>query len=286
MIVRDALSWARQRLIRRSAPDNSPEAAHADALTLLSHCLKQNKTWLFAHPESSLSENQDNEFRDLIKRRESGEPVAHLVGNRDFWSLNLKVSSHTLIPRPETELVVEAALDLTGPAKRRVLDLGTGTGAIALALAIERPEWEIIGTDISDEILSLARDNQAAHNIKNVRWAKGPWYDALTPEMSEKFDLIVSNPPYIREADPHLSQGDVRFEPGSALSSGPEGMDDLKIIVSESTRYLQPGGYLLVEHGYDQGETLREMFKLAGFSLIETLKDLAGHERVTLGRNN
>ena len=203
------------------------------------------------------------------------------MGHQGFWSLDLNVSEHTLIPRPETELLVETALELTLPRHSSVLDLGTGTGAIALALASERRNWNITAVDVQPQAVALAEVNRAAHKLDNVQIMQSNWFTALP---SANFDLIVSNPPYIENNDPHLRQGDVRFEPASALVSGADGLDDLILVIGQSAAFLTPSGWLLVEHGYDQGAGVRALFAEVGFSSIETRRDYNQIERVTFGQ--
>lgn len=223
-------------------------------------------------------------FEEMLARRLTGEPLAYVLGHCGFWSLDLKVSPTTLIPRPETELLVELAIQLhSGQQDIQVLDLGTGTGAIALAIASEQPTWRIWATDRSKEILEVALFNAQINRVKNVQFKVGNWYRALEDD-GAGFDLIVSNPPYIESGDPHLGQGDVRFEPLSALVAKNDGLADLQHIVSKANRYLKPGGVLMVEHGYQQGSAVRALFSAAGFADLETHRDLAGHDRVTLGR--
>ena len=203
-----------------------------------------------------------------------------ILGYQGFWSLDLKVSEHTLIPRPETELLVEVALELPLPPQSSVLDLGTGTGAIALALASERSDWNITALDFQPQAVALAEENRVAHKLDNVQILQGNWFADLP---AGKFDLILSNPPYIENNDPHLSQGDVRFEPASALVSGVKGFDDLIVVIGESVAFLKSRGWLMVEHGHDQGDGVRALFAEAGFTNIETRRDYNQVERITLG---
>jgi release factor glutamine methyltransferase len=210
----------------------------------------------------------------------AGRPVAHLLGQQEFWSLPLKVSASTLIPRPDTECLVEVALDLPLPRQACVLDLGTGTGAIALALASEHPEWQITACDAVAEAVVLARGNADALGL-TVSVVKSSWFSGLTPG---RFDLIVSNPPYIPDNDHHLKEGDVRFEPASALVSGRDGLDDLRLIVDQAPDWLLEDGWLLVEHGFDQGEAVAGLFRARGFKGVETRQDYGNRDRMTLGR--
>ena len=253
-----------------------------DAELLLLHVLGKPRSWLFGHDTDALDMGDVAAFEALIARREAGEPVAYLTGRRGFWTLDLAVTPATLIPRPETELLVERALErLPRDAAARIADLGTGSGAIALALAKERPRARVVATDASEAALAVARANAAENGIDNTEFRHGSWF---APLAGERFDLIASNPPYIEADDPHLGQGDLRFEPMSALASGGDGLDDLRVIVGEAPSHLVDGGWLLVEHGWKQGAAVRALFADAGFIDIETARDLEGRERVTLGR--
>lgn len=272
------------RAALRSAAAALAEASIAgaglEASILLAHVLGKPRTWLFAHPEEGLTAEQAVQFAALISRRVGGEPVAYLTGHREFWSLPLRITPDTLIPRPETELVTERAIALVGNGEALVADLGTGSGAIAASLARERPRWTIIATDVSPAALGVARDNFVRLGLTNVETRQGDWYDALP---GERFDLIASNPPYIRSDDPHLHRGDPRHEPRKALASGPDGLDALRRIIGEAPRHLAHQGWLIVEHGWDQGAAVRALFHAAGFGMVRTHSDLAGHERVTEG---
>ena len=258
-----------------------PEARH-EAEQLLLHVIGRDRAWLFAHGDAPLSGADASAFEALLARRIAGEPVAYLVGHRGFWTLELQVSPATLIPRPETERLVELALERS-PADLpvRIADLGTGTGAIALALASERPQAQIVATDFSDEALAVARANAASNAIANVEFRCGSWW---TPMAGERFHLIASNPPYIADGDAHLAQGDLRFEPPTALSSGVDGLDAIRTIVAGAPAHLLPGGWLLLEHGWDQGNAIRALLTAAGFVDVATETDLEQRDRVTLGR--
>lgn len=259
-------------------------SARADAEILLAHCLQKSRTWLFIWPEKEIASTTTTQFLNLIAKRTTGTPIAHLTGQREFWTLTLKVTPDTLIPRPETELLVETALSLL-PAPLAdtpsVLDLGTGTGAIALSIASERPDISVTACDFSPAALAVAQENAQTNHIRNVQFHPSDWFSALPPQ---PFDLIVSNPPYIETNDPHLLQGDVRFEPISALASGKDGLDDIRRIVQEAPQWLKPDGWLLLEHGYNQGKAVTELLRAAGFTQVRCLPDLAGNDRVSIGQ--
>jgi len=251
-----------------------------DLQLLLMKATGLDRTALYTWPERTIDNTQSRIFQELLARRQQGEPVAHLIGERDFWTLKLKVTVDTLIPRPETELLVEAALEKSPEATTRVLDLGTGTGAIALALASERPDWKVVALDRSEPALAVAQYNRNQYQLANVELLQSNWFDEVTGH----FGLIVSNPPYINPADPHLQQGDVRFEPLSALVAEHQGMADIECLVQQAGNYLKPNGWLMLEHGFDQGATVAAMMQEAGYRNIETRQDLAGHDRISLGQ--
>ncbi|EPJ49776.1 MAG: N5-glutamine S-adenosyl-L-methionine-dependent methyltransferase [Osedax symbiont Rs2] len=255
----------------------SPEL---DVQLLLAEVLSQSSSYLYTWPERHLSAKQLEEFSDLLRRRIEGEPVAYLLGYQDFWSLRLQVSEDTLIPRPDTELLVEQALSLLADGHCRVADLGTGTGAVALSLASERPHWEIWACDYVVAAAQLAETNRAQHRLENVQVVTGSWFEPL----QGKFQLIVSNPPYIEAEDEHLNAGDLRFEPRSALVSGFDGLLDIKYIISNASQYLQPNGWLLLEHGYNQGQAVQKLFVDNGFKQVHTEQDLGANDRVTMGQ--
>ncbi|GAB3286423.1 peptide chain release factor N(5)-glutamine methyltransferase [Parahaliea aestuarii] len=261
--------------------DLPTESPTRDAEVLLCHCLQRDRTWLYTWPEKHVEATAEQLYRRLLARRLRGEPVAHLTGNRDFWTLSLKVTADTLIPRPDTETLVSWALELPLPARARALDLGTGSGAIALALATENPGWQVTATDASAPALAVAQVNIERYCPGRVRTLQGDWY---APLAGEHFDLIVSNPPYIEADDEHLGCGDVRFEPRSALVAGATGLDDLQVIIAGAVEHLAPGGFLLLEHGYRQGLTVRSLLLQAGFSEVATRRDLGGNQRVSGGR--
>lgn len=255
------------------------DSPRADIELLLCEVLGRPRSFLFTWPDKILSADQQTRFEQLLVRRKQGEPVAHLLGYRDFWTLRLKVSPDTLIPRPDTETLVEQALALLPDTPARVADLGTGTGAIALALASERPQWRLIATDLHPGAVVLARENALAHQLNNVEILQGSWCQPL----SGQFDMIVSNPPYIDPEDPHLRQGDVRFEPLSALTAEDKGMADIRTIAEQARALLQPGGWLLFEHGYEQGEAVRDLLQQLGYAQVCTRRDLGDNDRVTQG---
>lgn len=254
----------------------------ADAERLLMHVLQRDRTWLFAHAGDRLQPDAAQRFQSLLARRASGEPVAYLTGRRGFWKQDLLVTPATLIPRPETERLVELALQrIPAAAPVRVADLGTGSGAIALAIAAERPRATVIATDASRDALDVARANAAAHGIDNVEFRLGDWW---APLAGERFDLVAGNPPYIAEGDAHLAQGDLRFEPAAALASGRDGLDAIRAIVHGTPTHLHAGSWLLLEHGWEQGEAVRALLRDAGFVDVATERDLENRDRVTLGR--
>ncbi|MGB1382874.1 MAG: peptide chain release factor N(5)-glutamine methyltransferase [Porticoccaceae bacterium] len=262
------------------ATSDSPQL---DCELLLCHVLEVDRTWLRTWPESQVSSAQKSLFIALLDQRVEGMPIAYLIGSRGFWSMDLKVSIDTLIPRPETELLIEIALNLNLPRNGCGLDLGTGTGAVALALASERQDMQWIAVDSQSGAVELAQTNCKHQQLTNVTICQSDWFDALQAA-NNTFDLIVSNPPYIAADDPHLVEGDVRFEPPSALVSGADGLDDIKIIISQSSAYLNTNGWLLIEHGYNQGQAVRDLMCTAGFSEVVTQQDYNHLDRVTLGQ--
>lgn len=253
--------------------------ARIEIQMLLQQVLDVSRAYLLAHPEQVLDEAQAAAYRELLQRRFAGEPLAYILGEREFFGLTFKVTPATLIPRPETELLVELALQHI-PLRGRVLDLGTGSGAIAIAIAHARPEAEVTAVDASPEALEVTRENARRLNIANVRLLQSDWFSALA---DERFDLIASNPPYIAENDAHLAQGDLRFEPRGALASGTDGLDDIRRIVADAKQHLNPGGWLLFEHGYDQAARVRELLLREGYTEVFSARDLAGIERVSGG---
>lgn len=256
-----------------------------DAQVLLAHVVGKDRAWLVAHGADVLADEQSAAFMALARRRQDGEPVAYLTGTREFWGLPLRVTPEVLVPRPETETLVEVALARL-PIDRdlRVLDLGTGSGAIALAIAHERPRARVLATDVSSDVLDVARDNANALRLRNVEFLKSDWYDRVTLERQRgAFDLIVSNPPYVAAADPHLGEGDVRFEPQRSLSPGGDGLGAIRKIVAGASERLVPGGTLAVEHGYDQSEAVCALFVDAGLVQVVAMRDLAGIPRIVAG---
>jgi len=266
-------------LARYPLPES--DSARLDIELLLSYVLECDGVYLRAWPEKSVSETQLQQFQLLYQRRKLGEPIAHLLGTRAFWSLDLSVTPDTLIPRPDTEILIEHALSLDLPESSKVLDLGTGTGAIALSLAAERKNWEVLATDRFPKILDLAKQNAQKNNLASVKFLKSAWFNEIT---ETGFNLIVSNPPYIDASDPHLSLGDVRFEPLSALVAGNQGLADIEEIISESKGYLINGGWLVLEHGYQQAKSVRQLFSESGYQHIKTIQDYGGQDRVSCGQ--
>ena len=240
-----------------------------------------NRAWLISHETDALEANQQATFEILVQRRINGEPIAYILGSREFYGLQLKTTSATLIPRPDTESLVEVALaKIPQKSSLDVLDLGTGTGAVALAIAKNRPQSKVSAVDASSSALSVALDNAHFLKLENVRLLESNWFSNL---QNEKFDVIVSNPPYIAQDDDHLKQGDLRFEPISALASGKDGLDDIRKIIQDAPHYLKPNGWLMLEHGYDQAEAVAALLSERGFSQINHAKDIAGTLRVTFG---
>lgn len=264
------------------------DSPRLDIEIFLTYILQKNRTYLFTWPEQELTDEQTKVFNEFFARRLTGEPVAHIIGQREFWSLSLKVNNSTLIPRPDTELLVEATLGLFAEDEenkpRRLLDLGTGTGAIALALAHEKKIWQCVGVDKELAAIELAEKNRVQLNLHNVKIHQSDWFSALANEA--RFDVILSNPPYIDPDDEHLREGDVRFEPLSALVAGNKGLADLELIIAQAPNYLTQNGWLLVEHGYDQGSAVRDLFTANHFDQVNTFRDFGGNERVTIGRKS
>lgn len=256
--------------------------ARLESDILLTHVLQQARTYLYTHPELFLNKDQYEQLIDLVKQRQTGIPIAYLVGQKEFWSLPLAVNQAVLIPRPETELLVDIVLkERKDLPKAQILELGTGSGAIALAIASEKPRWTITAVDISEEALRIAKINAQNLGFNGIQFLQSDWYAALPPEQT--FDIIVANPPYIAEADPHLSQGDLRFEPSIALVAEQNGLGCLQHIIQHGLAMLKPNGLLLVEHGYDQSQAVGSYFKKYGFRKITAWKDLQNYLRVGSG---
>ncbi len=274
--IRDLLADATKRLRANS------ETPEIDAQALLARALGRDRSWLFAWPELVPDADTREAFAALLARREHGEPVAYLTGEREFWSLSLTVTADTLIPRPETELLVETLLALDLPDDARVLDLGTGSGALALALATERPRWRITASDRSTAALEVAQGNGERLGLCNVVFCRGDWFEALARDA--RFDAIVSNPPYVADNDTHLARGDVRFEPAAALRAGSDGLDALRTIIRHAPDHLDVAGYLWLEHGADQGRAVRELLASARFGDVATQLDFAGLARCSGGK--
>lgn len=276
--IQQVLTWAAEQLSQSEQPSATPRL---DAEILLSELLQQSRTWLYTWPDKQLQPEQWQQYQHWIAKRQQGQPVAYLIGCREFWGLTLKVSPDTLIPRPDTERLVELALQqLASQPQAYVADLGTGTGAIALALASEQPQWQITAADFKPEVVTLAEQNRQQLGFNNVTVIQSDWCQALP---DQHFDLIVSNPPYIEADDPHLQQGDVRFEPLSALTSGADGLDDIRKLAIDCQRCLKPSGWLMLEHGYNQAEAVQQILLNAGYQQVHSAQDLAGQDRVTLG---
>ena len=278
--IQNTLTQDTARLTETLALDAS--GARIEVQTLLQNVLNASRAYLLAHPERCLNDSEQTRYEELLQRRLHGEPIAYLLGEREFFGLMFKVTLATLIPRPETELLVELALQrIPQNEPCRVLDLGTGSGAIALSIAHARPDVEVVAVDASTKALAVARENAQRLGISNTTFVQSDWYTALDEQC---FDLIVSNPPYVAAGDPHLQRGDLRFEPASALASGKDGLRDIRHIVTHARVHLCPEGWLLFEHGYDQAAQVRELMQQAGFNAVFSAQDLAGIERVSGGR--
>ena len=266
----------------RAALGETTATARLDAEILLSHVLGRGRARLLAHPGTPLDPDSRERFETLVERRRRGEPIAYLTGRREFWSLDLHVTPDTLIPRPETEHLVEAVLAVVRPDEAATIaDIGTGAGAIAIAVALERPRALVVGSDRSAAAVTVARDNASRLGARNASFVVA---DACAALASGRWSVIVSNPPYVAEGDPHLLGVGVRFEPREALASGPRGLDMLERLALEAPAGLAPGGRLALEHGSGQGSAVRTFLSRAGLAAVETFRDLAGNERVTLGR--
>lgn len=276
MVLRGVLEEGARKL-------SAHESAQLEAEVLLAHILGTPRSFLYANPELELPYGRTAAFHSLVRRRAKGEPLAYITGRREFWSLALTVTPDVLIPRFETEILVECALEaLEGGKAARVVDLGTGSGAVALAIASERSHCEVHGTDISPAAIDLARRNARELGLQRVQFHQGSWYAPLNGQ----FSLIVANPPYVRPDDPHLFEGDCQYEPRLALTDGQDGLAAIREITHQAPDWLLPGGWLMLEHGFDQGAAVRELMAAQGFEQVDTRQDLAGHERVTLGRTS
>lgn len=285
MTLQALLNQARQQLaVVLNLP---PDEARIEAHILLAEALNATRAWMITHADQALSPEQITRFDGLLQRRLAGEPVAYILGRREFYGLDLAVRPGVLIPRPDTETLVEAALRLipedSASNATRVLDLGTGSGAIALAIAINRPMAYVTAVDRSPEALAVARENAARLDARNLRVLESDWFSGVPQQ--DRYDIIVSNPPYIADADPHLAQGDLRFEPSAALASGRDGLADIRRIVEEAPCYMAAGGWLLLEHGYDQAAKVAALLVGRGFVEVGHAADLAGVLRVTFGRS-
>jgi release factor glutamine methyltransferase len=264
--------------------DRSASAVE-DCEILIGHILNKNSAWLIAHDDRALTSEQILAFQNYLQRRSAGEPVAYIIGQRAFWEHQFEVNPSVLIPRPESELLVELTMQIATeqaftPQSLSIVDLGTGSGAIAISLAHELPQAEVTAVDVSLEALDVARKNAENIGVTNVKFIEGNWFSKLD---GRRYSLIVANPPYIAIDDPHLARGDLRFEPIGALNAGAEGIDDIQKIINQSTNHLQPNGHLLIEHGFEQGSEVRSLLGNAGFDSIATHRDIAGHERVSCG---
>jgi len=273
MNISQALEYGRATLASLDEPN-------VDVNALLCYTLSCQTADIHMRPEQQLTEPQQNQFQQLIEQRYTGQPVAHLIGSRGFWTLDLRVTADTLIPRPDTELLVSLALDKV-KSDMLVADLGTGTGAIALAIAKERPTAKVLAMDFSWPAIQVAKQNAVDNNVENVSFWQGCWLMSIT---NNSLDIVVSNPPYIQSDDSHLLQGDVRFEPRSALISGQDGLDDIRQIIEQAKYCLKASGWLMVEHGYHQATQVQQILLAAGFSSVSSQQDFGGNDRVVMGQ--
>ncbi len=271
--IREAQAYGRTCLVDSNSPD-------VDVQYLLCHLLNCTPTRLLLDAEIDLTEQQWRDFKQFIARRQSGEPIAHITGSRGFWSLDFAVNDSTLIPRADTELLVALALTKVQPGMR-IIDLGTGSGAIALSIAHERPDISMVASDFQSQAVKLAQQNAQMYALENVEFIQASWLNACQPK---QFDMVISNPPYIEADDPHLKQGDVRFEPLSALISGADGLNDIRQIIRQAASCLKPNGWLLIEHGHDQSLAVQQLFSKAGFSQISAHQDFGGNDRAVMGQ--
>ena len=279
--IRSALLQA-QALLSNS-PRLDPIDARFESQLLLQHLLNVNRAWLIAHENDTLAADVQASLDQMVNRRADGEPIAYILGNREFYGLNLLVTTATLIPRPDTEILVDAALNkIPTNTPLQVLDLGTGSGAIALAIAQQRPQVKVTAVDASKAALEVAISNSKHLHIPNIHFSLSDWFNNLDDAL---FEVIVSNPPYIENTDHHLNQGDLRFEPTSALASGADGLDDIRRIINDCLTHLKPQGWLMLEHGYNQAAAVTDLMAHTGLVNIETCQDLGGNDRVTIGKN-
>lgn len=274
--IEQVLLSAQNALITATLTD-SPKL---DAELLLADALQRDRTYLFTWSDRTLSDSEQQAFAQRLQLRLDGQPVAHIIGHREFWGLTLKVTADTLIPRPDTETLIEAVLDLKLPQKADILDMGTGTGAIALAIKSERPQANVNALDLSLKALSVAKENAANHHL-DITFHHSSWFENMS---EQSFDCIVTNPPYIEECDPHLSQGDVRFEPITALTSGEDGLDDIRLIIRQAKSFLNPDGWLVIEHGYNQAQAVKTLFMENGYKDYQLKIDLGGNPRISYAR--
>ena len=274
MTIQQALQWARLQLV-------ASQTLRQDIESLLCHVLQCAPSRLISYPEQQLTSPEQQNFVSLVEQRRQGTPIAHLTGSRGFWSLDIEVNQHTLIPRPDTELLVSLALEKIQPGMC-IADLGTGSGAIALAIKSECHDIWLLATDYSQPALLQAKQN-AVKNHLDIHFVRGQWLDAIQPEA---LDIIISNPPYIRSDDPHLTNGDLRFEPLTALASGADGLNDIRQLVHQASRVIKSNGWLMIEHGYDQSQAVQALFQQAGFSEIQAFQDYGQQDRVVIGKRS
>lgn len=277
--IEQTLKQAEQQL--QTVSDLDTDSARLDAEVLLATVLNKNRSYFRAFAERVLTADEDEHFQTLLTQRKDGRPIAHITGHREFWSLDLDVNEHTLIPRPDTETLIEFVLQHFPQNKLDVADLGTGSGAIALALASERPLWKLLATDQSKQALTVAENNANKCQLTNVTFKHGSWFQPLA---QSRYDIIISNPPYIPQQDPHLQQGDVRFEPITALASGSDGLDDIRHLISHANEHLSPQGWLVLEHGYDQKQAIFDLLKQAHFENIMQIDDYGNNPRLSAGQ--
>lgn len=257
------------------------DSARLDITLLLCHILEKPQSYLYTHPEKILTDHENKQLRIQLHRRQCGEPIAYIIGHWEAYALGLLITPHVLVPRPETDLLIEHVLQMLPHTQQQVLDLGTGPGTIALNLAHARPRWQITATDVSADALAVAKQNAQRHELHNIHFYLGSWFDALP---KQQYHIIISNPPYIADNDPLLTTDPLCFEPYNALASGTDGLNALRHIIAQAPHYLRPQGYLFLEHGYQQGPTVQKLMKNAGFHALQTQQDLATHPRFTFGQ--